>query len=64
MKEKISMVKLTEKQAQSVRGGVVWRPCWKYDSSDEPYVPCGCYIGSGRCAYQLWPDYNEGCFLP
>lgn len=57
MKEKISVVKLTEKQEQAVKGGVDTVIC-------EPYPPipnCGCYIGIGRCAHQLWPK-NNICF--
>ena len=59
MKEKISVVKLSEKQEQAVRGGVDTVTCELY-----PPVPnCGCYIGIGRCAHQLWPR-NNICFLP
>lgn len=62
MKEKISMLKLTEKQEQAVKGGVVTVPCQLY--SPPPLPDCACYIPLGRCAHQLWPNDNKGCFLP
>lgn len=60
MKEKISMVKLTAKQEQAVKGGVITIPCSLYPP--QP-VGCSCYIGTGRCAHQLWPK-NNICFMP
>lgn len=58
MKEKISMIKLTEKQEQALKGGVVYSPCVLYTGSN---VNCTCYILNGHCATQLWPTYPQLC---
>lgn len=57
MKEKISMVKLTEKQEKAVKGGVVYTHC----IFNPPKTGCGCYILNGHCAEQLWPEIEKPC---
>ena len=53
MKEKISMVKLTEKQAQAVKGGLMLL------CTHDPLAPrCKCFYGEGYCVYQIAPDRN------
>jgi hypothetical protein len=64
MKKKINLVKLSENQQNGVKGGVITRPCLYFGPPDPPPgLDCTCYIGMGRCAWQIWFSKNP-CLEP